>query len=113
VIIEQLTFTVPHELLDHWLAADAALWDAMLAAQPGYLGKEVWITEPHDDTAGTVEVQVIVRWTDRAQWKAVDPELLSATHAAMGEYALASRETVHITRDDLQPGRGGSGGASA
>lgn len=104
MIIEQLSFTVQCEHLDRWLATDAAVWDDFLAAQAGYLGKEVWITDPpaDGDPAGTVEVQVIVRWTDRATWKAVDHALLAERHAAMGDDALAARETVHVTPDDQE-----------
>ncbi len=115
MIIEQLSFTVRREHLDRWLATDAAVWDDFLAAQAGYLGKEVWITDaPADgDPPATVDVQVIVRWTDRATWKAVDHDLLAERHAAMGDDALAARETVHVTPDDQERRHSGSGDASA
>ncbi len=116
MIIEQLSFSVRREHLDQWLVTDAAVWDGMLAAQAGYLGKEVWITDPEADADGaepdTVEVQVIVRWTDRATWKAVDHDLLTTTHALMGEHALSPRETVHITVDDPERARSGEGAAT-
>jgi uncharacterized protein (TIGR03792 family) len=116
VIIEQLTFSVLREHLDDWLLTDAATWDAILAAQPGYLGKEVWITDADPAATSlpsTVEVQVIVRWSDRALWKSIDSELLAATHDGMGAHALSYRETVHITPDDPERDRRGTDGASA
>ena len=116
MIIEQLSFSVRREHLDQWLVTDAAVWDAMLAAQAGYLGKEVWITDAEADANGaepdTVDVQVIVRWTDRATWKAIDHDLLAATHALMGEHALAARETVHVTPDDRERWRPVDGASS-
>ncbi len=116
MIIEQLTFSVLREHLDDWLLTDAATWDAILAAQPGYLGKEVWITDADPAATSlpsTVEVQVIVRWSDRALWKSIDAELLAATHDTMGAHALTCRETVHITLDDPERDRRGTDGASA
>lgn len=98
VIIEQLTFQVERDRLADWLAADAEVWDPVLAALPGYLGKEVWVTEPVADVslASPVDVQVIVRWTDLQTWKSAPQELLDATHRAMGVHALSCRETVHV-----------------
>jgi uncharacterized protein (TIGR03792 family) len=114
VIIEQLSFSVRREHLDHWLVTDAAVWDEVLAAQAGYLGKEVWITDAGSGAVAPdiVEVQVIVRWTDRATWKAIDDDLLTTTHALMGEHALSPRETVHITVDDPERTRSGEGAAT-
>lgn len=104
MIIEQLTFEVAPDHLTDWLTVDAAVWDPVLASLPGFLGKEVWITEPPSDGSASgapvVEVQVIVRWTDRATWKSAPDELLRTTHDAMGAHALTARETVHVTADE-------------
>lgn len=112
MIIEQLTFRVEAQQVADWLATDAAVWDPVLTGLPGYLGKEVWITEaqPADQV---VEVQLIVRWTDRASWKSVSEELLRATHDAMGVHAQMPRETVHVTADEHPYRRPSSGHASA
>ncbi len=116
MIIEQLTFTVLREHLDDWLLTDAVTWDPVLAVQPGYLGKEVWITDADPAATNpppTVEIQVIVRWSDRSLWMSIDADLLAATHDAMGAHALAYRETVHVTPDDPERHRRGTDGASA
>jgi uncharacterized protein (TIGR03792 family) len=77
VVIEQLTFQVPVADQDHYLARDAEIWTTALAAQPGFLGKEVW-----REAAAPDRLHLIIRWTDRAAWKAVPSDLLARTDAA-------------------------------
>jgi uncharacterized protein (TIGR03792 family) len=78
MIIEHLTLRVPLPLRPRFLQADAEIWTATLAAQPGYLGKETW------GQADDAEVlHLIIRWQTRAAWKAVPAALLAATDARM------------------------------
>jgi uncharacterized protein (TIGR03792 family) len=76
-VIEWLTFAVPADRHPDWIAADRAVWTPALAAQPGFLGKEVW-TGREDPT----HMSLIIRWNSYAEWKAVPPALLEATEAA-------------------------------
>jgi uncharacterized protein (TIGR03792 family) len=80
MIIEQLTFRVPAALRPRYLALDAEIWTATLAAQPGYLGKEVWVEADDPDT-----LHLIIRWQARAQWHAVPADLLAATERRFAE----------------------------
>jgi uncharacterized protein (TIGR03792 family) len=77
MVIEWLQVTVPVADQARYLAADAKIWTAALAAQPGFLGKEVWV-RADDPTA----VNLIIRWNSRAAWKAVPGAVLAAVEAA-------------------------------
>jgi uncharacterized protein (TIGR03792 family) len=83
VVVEELSFEVEAELLDRWVAREAEAWDAFLAAQDGYLGKEVWIAaESPGRTLRTV--RTVIWWASRAQWKAVDSGAVAAGDERMG-----------------------------
>ena len=75
-VIEHLTVRVPLALQPRYLAADAAVWTAVLSAQPGYLGKEVWA-----DMDDPERLHLVIRWASRADWDAVPRPLLDATEA--------------------------------
>ncbi|MGL5010911.1 MAG: TIGR03792 family protein [Paracoccaceae bacterium] len=77
MVIEWLRFVVPVADQARYFAADAEIWTAALAAQPGFLGKEVWCRHDAPD-----QVNLIIRWESRAQWKAVPEGVLRATDAA-------------------------------
>ncbi|MEM9756621.1 MAG: TIGR03792 family protein [Pseudomonadota bacterium] len=80
LVIEHLTVSVPANRHAEFLSADAAVWTNVLAAQPGYLGKETWV-EADDAT----RVHLIIRWASRAEWKAVPEALLAQTDARMAQ----------------------------
>ncbi len=63
--IERLTFQVDPTIRDKFLAEDAAIWTPMLAAQPGFLGKEIWLSE------NPQSIVMIMHWASREQWKAI------------------------------------------
>jgi uncharacterized protein (TIGR03792 family) len=77
LVIEQLSFEVPVADQPRFLAEDAAIWTTALAARPGYLGKEIW-----REAAAPDQLHLVIRWTDRAAWKAVPADLLARTDAA-------------------------------
>jgi uncharacterized protein (TIGR03792 family) len=85
MVIEQLTFQVPQSRQADFLAQDAVIWTTVLAAQPGYLGKEVWREAEVPD-----RLHLIIRWQSRAAWKSVPEALLASTaaafDAALGEH---------------------------
>ncbi len=76
MVIEELTFSVPVGDQPRFLAHDTAIWTRALAAQPGYLGKEVWREADAPD-----RLHLIIRWVDRAAWKAVPAEVLAHADA--------------------------------
>ncbi|MEO0485927.1 MAG: TIGR03792 family protein [Pseudomonadota bacterium] len=78
MIIEHLTVSIPAGTHTAFLAHDAAIWTATLAAQPGFAGKETWL-QADDPT----RVHLIIRWDTREQWKAIPQALLAQTDAAM------------------------------
>jgi uncharacterized protein (TIGR03792 family) len=84
MIIEQLTFRVPLPLRPRYLALDAEIWTATLAAQPGFVGKECWVEAADPET-----LHLVIRWKTRADWHAVPGDLLARTDdrftAALGQ----------------------------
>jgi uncharacterized protein (TIGR03792 family) len=75
-VIEHLVVRVPVAGQRRWLAADAAVWTATLARQPGFAGKEIWADEDDPET-----LHLIIRWASREDWDAVPRLLLDATEA--------------------------------
>lgn len=84
-VVEELTFEVEADVFERWLAREAATWDAFLASQDGYRGKEVWLAPDDEGPGGRCRVRVLVWWASQAQWKAVDPNGVEAGDRAMGE----------------------------
>jgi uncharacterized protein (TIGR03792 family) len=98
VVIEQLTFEVPVSDQPRFLALDAAIWTTALAAQPGYLGKEVWREAGMPD-----RLHLIIRWTDRMAWKAVPTDLLARTDAAFAEALGVAYPVLRCLDQDVLP----------
>lgn len=69
MLIEQKRIRVRPDLLDRFLALDAEVWTASLAREPGFLGKESWVTADNPD-----EVVLVVRWQSRGHWQGVSRE---------------------------------------
>jgi uncharacterized protein (TIGR03792 family) len=72
MVIEWLTFEVPADWHDRFIAADAAVWTPFLATCPGYVGKQIWRNPAKPD-----QLVEIIHWQSRAQWKAIAPEALA------------------------------------
>ncbi len=72
MVIEWLTFEVPADWHDRFIAADAAVWTPFLATCPGYVGKQIWRNPAKPD-----QLVEIIHWQSRAQWKAIAPEHLA------------------------------------
>ena len=83
MVIEWLIFHVPLADQPRFITSDAAVWTPALARNDGFLGKEIW-----QDVAAPERINLIIRWSTMAHWKAVSPEVLAATdhafQAAMG-----------------------------
>ncbi|MBI1415802.1 MAG: TIGR03792 family protein [Limimaricola sp.] len=88
MVIEHLTVRVPLSLQAAYLANDAAIWTATLAAQPGFISKETW-----RDAATPEMLHLIIRWASRDQWKAVPRATLEATESA---FAAALGQSIPI-----------------
>ena len=88
MVIEQLTFLVPPGMQERFLALDHAIWTRALAAQPEYIGKEVWREAELPE-----RLHLIIRWQSRAAWKAVPTDLLAETDRQFTQ-ALGTRFEV-------------------
>jgi uncharacterized protein (TIGR03792 family) len=78
MVIEHLTLRIPLALRPRFLTADAEIWTATLAVQPGFVAKETWADVGQPD-----RIHLIIRWQTRALWKAVPADLLAETDARM------------------------------
>jgi uncharacterized protein (TIGR03792 family) len=76
-VIEHLVVRVPVAGQRRYLSADAEVWTAMLARQPGFAGKEIWADEDDPEC-----LHLIIRWASREDWDAIPKPLLEATEAA-------------------------------
>ena len=74
MVVEHLAFRVPLALQPEFLALDAEIWTATLAAQPGFRGKETW-REAGDPDA----LHLIIRWETGAAWQSVPKAVLADT----------------------------------
>ncbi len=81
VIVEELTLHVADADLEGFLDADARIWTAFLAAQPGFIRKEVWAPADRPDT-----VVVMVWWASRELWKAISDAQVAAIDREMGPW---------------------------
>jgi uncharacterized protein (TIGR03792 family) len=98
VVIEQLSFEVPVADQPRFLSHDAAIWTTALAVQPGYLDKEVW-----REAAAPDRLHLVIRWTDRASWKAVPADLLARTEADFSAALGTSYPVLRCLDHDVLP----------
>ncbi|MEM6712119.1 MAG: TIGR03792 family protein [Pseudomonadota bacterium] len=80
MVVERLTFQVVKADHAAWLEADARSWTPFLAAQDGFVSKQVWAQRDRPD-----ELQAVILWESEAQWKAIPTVELEATEALMGD----------------------------
>lgn len=76
MVVEWLRVRVPTPWQEPYLEADARIWTPVLATQPGFLGKQVWL-EPSQPE----ELILVIHWASLVQWKAIPGEILQATEA--------------------------------
>ncbi len=81
VIVEELTLLVAEADLEGFLEADARIWTSFLAAQPGFIRKEVWVPADRPDT-----IVIMVWWESRELWKAITEEQVLAVDREMGPW---------------------------
>ncbi|OLP18928.1 cyanobacterial protein, TIGR03792 family [Leptolyngbya sp. 'hensonii'] len=73
MVIEWLRIQVPPEEREQYIQADAEIWTPFLAAQPGFLNKEVWIAPDRPD-----QVMMVIRWASMDLWQSIPREQLQA-----------------------------------
>ena len=81
MIIEFLTFDVDPAEQAAWLEVEEHTWSAALRERPGFLRKEVWVSDT-DPRA----VHAVIWWSDRESWKSMGKDEVAAVDATMGEW---------------------------
>ena len=85
VVVEHLRLKVPAEARQAWIEAEQGSWEPWLARQPGFLGRQLY----WDPATG--EGTLLIRWADRASWKAIPQAEVQAVQQHFE--ALARRAT--------------------
>ncbi len=94
MVVEMLTFEINRALIDEWIMADREIWTTFLGGQPGFVNKEVWISEDdQNSTAGgssetdskseTVAVHAVIWWSSYELWKSISMEQVGVVDAEM------------------------------
>jgi uncharacterized protein (TIGR03792 family) len=76
MVVEWLIFEVAEEEQERFITQDAAIWSKALAAQPGYLRKEIW-----RERAAPNKLNLAIYWRSRADWHAVPQQVLGRADA--------------------------------
>ena len=84
MMIEWLKFQVPEPHRETFVQVDEAIWTAALAQYPGFMGKEVWLSNERLD-----EIVFVIQWATLEAWKSIPNDVLTATDqrfaAALGD----------------------------
>jgi uncharacterized protein (TIGR03792 family) len=76
MVVEWLKVKVDPALQGAYLKADRQIWTAFLAAQAGFVSKQVWLNPTAPD-----QIVMVVHWASREAWKQIPSALLAATEA--------------------------------
>ncbi|HSH11622.1 MAG TPA: TIGR03792 family protein [Ilumatobacter sp.] len=79
MVIEFLTFTVPVEALETWLAIEARHWTRFLERQTGFVRKEMWRSRDNP-----TQVHAVIWWDSVDDWTSIPQTELDQVAAAMG-----------------------------
>ena len=89
VVVEHLRVAVPAEAVDSWLEAERGSWEPWLAAQPGFLDRQLlWDPEREEGT-------LLIHWRSREQWKAIpeqEIERVQERFEALARQATGQRQ---------------------
>jgi uncharacterized protein (TIGR03792 family) len=81
VVVEHLRVKVPADAVDAWLEAEQGSWEPWLAAQPGFLDRQLlWDAEQEEGT-------LLIHWRSRDQWKAISEEEIEQVQERFEELA--------------------------
>lgn len=100
MVIEYLKFNVKADQRERFVQQDDEIWTSVLAAQPGFLEKEVWISPDH-----LTEVVIAIKWASFEQWQAISPEQLHATEEHFSAVMGDTYELVEATRYQIRKQR--------
>lgn len=107
-VLQEMTFTVPHDMLNRFLAADRRVWTNFLAAQPGFLGKQV-DAQHERPAASNVTVVASICWSNWTAWKAIPPtelaEVAQKLNQEVGAMVSMKQSTWNIMRNDSASAR--------
>jgi uncharacterized protein (TIGR03792 family) len=86
VVVEWLTFEVPLDLRDVWLA---------LEKSPGFVRKQMWVEE------GDVRlVHAVIWWESRELWKRITPAQVDEVDRRMGDlWRNCTMRVYDVVRD--------------
>lgn len=87
MVIELLIVEVAIEDREKYLQIDREIWTKAIAQFPGFISKEVWLN-PDRPT----EVNLIIRWRSREEWKSISTQLLEEIEC---QFALKMGNTRH------------------
>lgn len=87
MVIELLIVEVAAEDREKYLQIDREIWTKAIAQFPGFINKEVWLN-PDKPT----EVNLVIRWRSRKEWKSISTQLLAETER---QFALKMGNTRH------------------
>jgi uncharacterized protein (TIGR03792 family) len=93
-VVEILRLRVPAPLRQAWLRAERGSWEPWLRQQPGFLDRQV-LWDPVNE-----EATLLIRWVDRAAWKAIPPEEVQRIQQA---FETLAREHTGTTRGNPFP----------
>jgi len=81
LVVEHLRVKVPANAVDAWLQAEQGSWEPWLAAQPGFLDRQLlWDAEQEEGT-------LLIHWRSRDQWKAIPEEEIEQVQERFEELA--------------------------
>ena len=94
VVVEHLRLQVPAEARQAWIAAEHGSWEPWLEQQPGFLDRQLLWDPAHEQGI------VLIRWVDRAHWKAIPVE---EVHAVQERFEALAREATGRSRGNPFP----------
>lgn len=87
MVVELLIVEVATEDREKYLQVDREIWTKAIAQFPGFISKEVWLN-PQAPT----EVNLIIRWRSREEWKSISTQLLAEIER---QFAVKMGDTRH------------------
>lgn len=87
MVVELLIVEVATEDREKYLQVDREIWTKAIAQFPGFINKEVWLN-PQAPT----EVNLIIRWRSREEWKSISTQLLAEIER---QFAVKMGDTRH------------------
>lgn len=94
MVVELLIVEVAIEDREKYLQIDREIWTKAIAQFPGFINKEVWLN-PDQPT----EVNLIIRWRSREEWKSISTQLLAEIER---QFALKMGNTRHKIVESIE-----------